>query len=64
MSLKKITLLLAIIGLWVTSVNAQLGESQWRDGKEVNEVYDHNWSFGAGVNIVEDGNIIIGGIIV
>lgn len=63
MNLKKTTLLLAFIGLCITSVNAQLGESQWRGGKQVNEVYDRNWSFGAGVNVVLDGNKIIGEII-
>lgn len=63
MNFKKIASLLVFICLGINFVNAQLGGTQWRTGEQFNEVYDHNWSIGAGVNIVEDGNKVIGGII-
>jgi len=61
MNTKKIVLIIAILGFWLGSVNAQ-SNSQWRSGKQVNNNYDNNWSFGLGINIVDDSGTIGGGI--
>ena len=53
MNTKKTILFFAFLGLWISTVNAQ-SDTEWRSGKQVNDNYDHNWSFGAGFNIVED----------
>ena len=61
MNTKKTLLIIAVLGFFISTTNAQTNSS-WRSGKQVNDTYHHNWSFGAGVNIVDDGNQILGGI--
>ena len=62
MNTKKIVLIIAVLGFFISNIQAQ-SNSQWRSGKQVNDTYDHNFSFSAGVNIVEDGNQIFGGFL-
>ena len=62
MNTKKIVLIIAVLGFFISNTHAQNNNS-WRSGKQVNDTYDHNFSFSAGVNIVEDGNQIFGGFL-
>ena len=62
MKTKRIVILLAVLGFFISNINAQ-SDTEWRSGKQVNDVYSHNWSFGAGINVVEDGNEIFGGFL-
>ncbi len=60
MNTKKTLLIIAVLGFFISNIHAQ-SDTEWRSGKPVNDTYDHNWSFSAGINIVEDGNEIFGG---
>ena len=62
MKIKKIVLIIAVLGFFISNIHAQ-SNSSWRSGKQVNDVYDHNFGFSIGVNIVEDGNQIFGGFL-
>ena len=48
MNLKKVIFILAVLGVFADSLNAQS-----KGNKRVNDQYG-NWSFGAGINVVDD----------
>ena len=61
MKTKRIVILLAVLGFFISNINAQ-SDTEWRSGKQVNDVYSHNWSFGAGINMVDDSGTKLGAI--
>jgi len=61
MKTKRIVILLAVLGFFISNINAQ-SDTEWRSGKQVNDVYSHNWSFGAGINMIDDSGSDLGSI--
>ncbi len=58
MNMIRMILLLTFVCFGMVTVKAQ----NWRYGNQINDYYYHDWSFTAGVNVIEDANQTIGGI--